>query len=160
MPPAPVCASIAAARRRVRAAGAFQTVTTMIKVIPLLLVIVLAAGALAQGTAGLAPFEPEDISLDALAGAAALTMFALLGFEAASFATDKVRNPETTVPRATMIGTLLTGALYLVVSSAIALMLPQAVASSSPAPFATFIERFWPGGPAALIAVFAIVSCV
>lgn len=144
----------------VRAAGAFQTVTTMIKVIPLLLVIVLAAGALAQGTAGLAPFEPEDISLDALAGAAALTMFALLGFEAASFATDKVRNPETTVPRATMIGTLLTGALYLVVSSAIALMLPQAVASSSPAPFATFIERFWPGGPAALIAVFAIVSCV
>ena len=144
----------------VRAAGLFQTVTTVIKVIPLLLVIVLAAGALNNGTAGLAPFDPQTISLDALAGAAALTMFALLGFEAASFATDKVRDPETTVPRATMIGTLLTGILYLVVSSAIALMLPQALASSSPAPFATFIERFWIGGPAALIAVFAIVSCV
>jgi APA family basic amino acid/polyamine antiporter len=144
----------------VRAAGAFQTVTTMIKIVPLLLVIVLAAGALTQGTADLAPFDPATISLDALAGAAALTMFALLGFEAASFATDKVRDPATTVPRATLVGTLLTGVLYLVVSSAIALMLPQAIAASSPAPFATFIERFWSGGPAALVAVFAIVSCV
>jgi APA family basic amino acid/polyamine antiporter len=144
----------------VRAAGAFQSVTTVIKVIPLLLVIVLAAGALANGSAGLAPFDPQAISLDALAGAAALTMFALLGFEAASFATDKVHNPETTVPRATMAGTLLTGVLYLVVSSAIALMLPLAIASASPAPFATFIERFWSAGPASVIAVFAIVSCV
>jgi APA family basic amino acid/polyamine antiporter len=144
----------------IRAAGAFQAVTTVIKVIPLLLVIGLATGALAEGSADLAPFDPEAISLDALAGAAALTMFALLGFEAASFATDKVRDPATTVPRATLVGTLLTGILYLVVSSAIALMLPEAVASSSPAPFATFIERFWSGGPAALVAVFAIVSCV
>src|SRR5688500_4047302 len=54
----------------VRAAGAFQTATTVIKVIPLVLVIALAAGALAQGTAGLAPFDPATISLDALAGAA------------------------------------------------------------------------------------------
>ncbi len=144
----------------VRAVGAFQTVTTVIKVVPLLLVIVLATGALSQGTAELAAFDPDAISLDALAGAGALTMFALLGFEAASFATDKVRDPETTVPRATMVGTLLTGVLYLVVSSAIALMLPKAVASSSPAPFATFIERFWSAGPAMLVAVFAIVSCV
>ncbi|HEY6816065.1 MAG TPA: amino acid permease [Croceibacterium sp.] len=144
----------------VRAAGVFQTVTTLVKVIPLLLVIALAAGALTNGSAEFAPFDPAALSLDALAGAAALTMFALLGFEAASFATDKVRDPETTVPRATMIGTLLTGMLYLVVSSAIALLLPAAIASSSPAPFATFIERFWSGGPAALVAVFAIVSCV
>jgi APA family basic amino acid/polyamine antiporter len=144
----------------VRAVGAFQTVTTVIKVVPLLLVIALAAGAMAGGSAELAPFEREAISLDAVAGAAALTMFALLGFEAASFATDKVRDPETTVPRATMAGTLLTGVLYLVVSSAIALLLPEAVASTSPAPFATFIERFWAAWPAMLVALFAIVSCV
>ena len=144
----------------VRAAGAFQTVTTVIKIVPLVLVIVLAAGALAQGTADLAPFEPEAISIDALGGAAALTMFALLGFEAACFASERVRDPEVTVPRATIVGTLLTGVLYLVVSSAIALMLPQAVAASSPAPFATFIDRFWSAGPATLVAVFAIVSCV
>ena len=146
--------------RGIRTAGAFQTVTTVVKIIPLLLVIGLAAGALAGGDAEVAPFEASAISIDALGGAAALTMFALLGFEAASFATARVRDPEVTVPRATLWGTALTGLLYLLVSSTIALMLPQAIASSSPAPFATFIDRFWSGGPAALVAVFAIVSCV
>jgi APA family basic amino acid/polyamine antiporter len=146
--------------RGIRTAGAFQTVTTVVKIVPLVLVIVLAAGALAGGTAGVARFEPQAISIDALGGAAALTMFALLGFEAACFATARVRDPEITVPRATLWGTAIAGVLYLVVSSAIALMLPLAIASSSPAPFATFIERFWSAGPASVIAVFAIVSCV
>ena len=146
--------------RGIRSAGAIQGVTTVIKLIPLVLVIGLAAGALAGGDDRLAPFEVSAISVDALGSAAALTMFALLGFEAASFATARVRNPQVTVPRATLGGTALTGLLYLLGSSAIALMLPQAVASTSPAPFATFIERFWSGGPAALVAVFAIVSCV
>jgi APA family basic amino acid/polyamine antiporter len=146
--------------RGIRAAGRFQTITTVVKIIPLVIVIVLAAGVLAGGEAELAPFEPSAITVDSLVGAAALTMFALLGFEAASFATARVRNPEVTVPRATLWGTALTGVLYLLVSSAIALMLPEAVASASPAPFATFIDRFWSGGPAALVVAFAIVSCV
>ena len=146
--------------RGIRAAGAVQAVTTLVKIVPLVLVIALAAGALAGGAAKPVPFETSAISIDALGGAAALTMFALLGFEAACFAAARVRDPEVNVPRATLWGTGLTGVLYLLVCSAIALLLPQAVASTSPAPFATFIERFWSGGPAALVAVFAIVSCV
>ena len=146
--------------RGLRTAGGFQKVTTVIKIVPLLLVIGLAFGALAGGDAQVAPFEVSAISFDGLGGAAALTMFALLGFEAASFASERVRDPAVTVPRATLWGTALVGVLYLLVSSAIALMLPQALASTSPAPFATFIERFWSSGPATLVAVFAIVSCV
>jgi APA family basic amino acid/polyamine antiporter len=57
-------------------------------------------------------------------------------------------------------GTGLTGLLYLFVCSAIALMLPEAVAATSPAPFATFVERYWAAGPAALVALFAVISCV
>jgi len=95
-----------------------------------------------------------------LRGAAALTFFALLGFECASMAAARVENPEVNVPRATLWGTALTGMLYLLVCSAVALMLPEAVASASPAPFATFVERYWSAGPAALVAAFAIISCV
>ncbi len=146
--------------RGIRTAGGFQTVTTVIKIVPLVLVIMLALGALAGGDAQVAPFEVSEISINGLGGAAALTMFALLGFEAASFASERVRDPAVTVPRATLWGTAIAGVLYLLVSSAIALMLPQALASTSPAPFATFIERFWSSGPATLVAVFAIVSCV
>lgn len=146
--------------RGVKAAGQVQVVTLLLKVVPLLVVIALAAGALLAGSGEVAPFEPETLSLTALNGAAALTLWALLGFECASLAAARVRDPAVNVPRATMWGTALTGVLYLTVCSAIALMLPQAVASASPAPFATFVERYWSEGPAALIAMFAVISCL
>ncbi len=146
--------------RGVKAAGNFQVVTVLIKIIPLVVVIVIAAALLGGGTGEIAPFKPEAISLTAINGAAALTLWALLGFECASVATARVENASVNVPRATMWGTALTGLLYLLVCSAIALMLPAEIASTSPAPFATFVERYWAPGPAALVAVFAVVSCV
>ncbi len=146
--------------RGVRAAGNFQVVTLLLKLVPLVVVIVLAAGVVAGGEAELAPFDPAAIGLGAINGAAALTLWALLGFECASVAAARVENPEVNIPRATMWGTALTGALYLLVCSAIALLLPADIAAASPAPFATFVERYWSAGPAALVAVFAVVSCV
>lgn len=146
--------------RGVKAAGNFQVVTVLLKVIPLIVVIVIAAIVLGGGTSEIAPFKPQTISLTAINGAGALTLWALLGFESASLATAKVENAPVNVPRATMWGAALTGVLYLLVCSAIALMLPPAIASTSAAPFATFVERFWAPGPAALVAVFAVVSCV
>jgi APA family basic amino acid/polyamine antiporter len=146
--------------RGVKAAGRVQVVTVVLKLVPLVVVIALAAGALLAGTGEIAPFEPEAASLSALSGAAALTLWALLGFECASLAAARVKDPAVNVPRATMWGTALAGLLYLTVCSAIALMLPQAVASASPAPFATFVARYWSAGPAALIAVFAVISCL
>ncbi|QYU67403.1 APC family permease [Leptolyngbya sp. 15MV] len=70
--------------RGVRAAGNFQVATLLLKLVPLIVVIVLAAGVLAGGEAELAPFEPAAIGLGAINGAAALTLWALLGFECAS----------------------------------------------------------------------------
>jgi APA family basic amino acid/polyamine antiporter len=146
--------------RGVRAAGSFQVVTLALKVVPLLVVIALAAGLLATGGADVAPFEREAISFAQVNGAATLTLWALLGFECASLAAAKVENPAVNVPRATLWGTGLTGALYLLVCSAVAMMLPAEIAATSPAPFATFVERYWAAGPAALVAVFAVISCV
>ncbi len=146
--------------RGVKAAGQVQIGTLLLKVVPLLVVVVLAAGALLTGTGEVAPFEPTAVSLTELNGAAALTLWALLGFECASLAAARVRDPAVNVPRATMWGTALAGLLYLTVCSAIALMLPQAVASASPAPFATFVARYWSAGPAALVAIFAVISCL
>ena len=146
--------------RGVRAAGNFQIVTVLLKLVPLVAVIIIAALVLGTGTGEIRPFVMAEINGTDLRGAAALTMFALLGFECASIAAARVENPAVNVPRATMWGTGLTGVLYLLVCSAIALMLPEAVAATSPAPFATFVERYWSAGPAALVTIFAIVSCV
>ena len=123
--------------RGVKAAGDFQIITVLLKLAPLLLVVALAAGALLKGEAAVAPLEPGIISLGSLNAAAALTLWALLGFECAALCAARVRDPQVNVPRATMWGTGLTGLLYLMVSSAIALMLPQDLVSASPAPFAS-----------------------
>jgi basic amino acid/polyamine antiporter, APA family len=144
----------------VRSAGAFQAATVLIKLIPILVVIAIAASLLFRGTGEIRPFPAEGLSLSAINASIALTLWALLGFESASVASDKVEAPEKTIPRATLVGTALTGLLYLFVCSAIALMLPEAVASATPAPFATFVERQWGSGVAAFIALFATVSCV
>jgi APA family basic amino acid/polyamine antiporter len=144
----------------VRAAGQFQVVTLLIKLVPLVIVIVLAIGAFSVGEATIRPLEPETLTLTSVNGAAALTLWALLGFESASVAARQVRDPQVNVPRATLWGAGLTGLLYLFVCSAIALMLPADTVASSQAPFATFVERYWSPGPAALVAGFAVVSCV
>lgn len=144
----------------VRAAGNFQVATLVLKLVPLVVVIVLAVGVLAAGDGEIAPFDSGAIRLSAVNGAATLTLWALLGFECASVAAARVEDPEINIPRATMWGTALTGLLYLLVCSTIALMLPAEIAAASPAPFATFVERYWSPGPAALVAVFAVVSCV
>jgi APA family basic amino acid/polyamine antiporter len=146
--------------KSVRAGGALQVVMLTLKLVPLLVVAALAAGVVAGGEAQPPALEAGTISFAAVNGAAALTLWALTGFECASIAARQVEHPERNVPRATLWGTALTGLLYLVVCSAIAMLLPSEVASESPAPFATFVERYWSPGPAALVAVFAIFSCV
>ena len=146
--------------RGVRAVGNFQIVTLALKIIPLIVVIVLAIGVTMRGQAQVLPFDPATISLTAVNGAAALTLWALLGFECASVAAARVENPQVNIPRATMWGTGLTGLLYLLVCSIIALMLPADIAASSPAPFATFVERYWSAQAAALVATFAVISCI
>ncbi len=147
--------------RGARAAGQFQIATLLIKLIPLVTVIVLIPIAFGRSEpVALTPFPAEGLSLAAVSGSAILTLWALLGFESASVAADKVDNPATTIPRATIIGTLATGILYLIVCSAIALMLPAAEVARSQAPFSLFVETWWAREPALFIAAFAAVSAL
>ncbi|WP_313439247.1 amino acid permease [Novosphingobium sp.] len=146
--------------RGTRAAGRFQIVTLALKVIPLVVVIVLAAYVLSSGQAQLPTFDPTQVHTGAVNGAATMTLWALLGFESASVAAARVRNPAVNVARATLWGTALTGGLYLLVCSAIALLLPSDVTAHSAAPFATFVAHFLDGDVATLVAIFAVISCI
>lgn len=144
-----------------KAGGSIQLVTVLIKLVPLGLVMVLTAGILARGTATAVPeFEVSALDLGAVNSAAALTLWALLGFEAASIASRNVRRPEVTVPRAIVAGTLLVGLIYLAVAVPVSLFLPVGEVAASNAPFALFSERF--GGPLAgsAMAAFAAVSVI
>lgn len=140
-------------------AGRFQALTTVVKLLPLAAVLLVAGVALAHGGPRLIlPFHGSDIHFGAVTAAATLTLWALLGLESATIPADQIKNPARTIPRATLVGTVFTGLIYLTVCSAVTLMLPAKQLAGSPAPLSYFLERYWGGHTGAVLAFFAAVS--
>lgn len=145
----------------VRKAGETQLITTMLKLLPLAGAVLLAIWALTSGSVtppSLSAAAP--VSASAISGAAALTLFALLGFESALAAGDRIDNPERTVPRATMAGTVATGVIYLLSCTAVTMLLPVSTVATSNAPFATFFGTLLTPGAASVVALFAAIAAL
>jgi APA family basic amino acid/polyamine antiporter len=140
----------------VRAAGWVQGVTTVLKVLPL--VAVAAAGLAAARLGSFSDGSAVPFSFNAVTASATLTLFALLGLESATIPDGKVQDPERTIPRATMIGTVLTALIYVASCSAVLLLVPPDRLASSNAPFADVARLLWGGGAAALVALAGAVS--
>jgi APA family basic amino acid/polyamine antiporter len=138
----------------IRSAGRMQILTTAIRIIPLLAVILIV---LLRAGRGQAPerIAATPVSLDNVAAATALTLFALSGFENATAPVNKVKNANRTVPLAMIIGTTFVALLYLFSSTAVSLLLSPAAVPSSPAPFADALASEW-GEGAVQIAAFCV----
>lgn len=139
-----------------RAAGRFQVVATVAKLIPLVLASALLAVVFGGGQ------QPQPLSAalgaDSLFAPLTATMFALLGFEAASVAAARVRDPARNVARATIGGLLIAGGFYMLLSTGIALAVPADKLAASPAPFALLFDSFASGGSADVIAACAMLA--
>jgi len=140
----------------VRAAGWVQGVTTVLKLVPLLAIA--AVGLYAVKLDSLTINAAVPFSVSAVTASATLTLFALLGLESATIPDGKVDNPGRTIPRATMIGTVLTSVIYVVSCSTVLILLPTAQLASSNAPFADVARMFWGGTGASLVALAAAIS--
>ena len=133
--------------------------TTVLKLLPLVAVVLVAAILFGRGDEP-AALTATEVSTGAIATAGTLALFSMLGFESATLATAKVANAARVVPRATVAGTALVGLIYLVACTAVLFLLSGERAAASAAPFADAIAPAL--GPAAgtLIAGFAIVSAL
>ena len=140
--------------RGIRAAGWLALVTIAIRILPLLAVVAIVATRKVGGQA-LAPLASVPVTIDHVATAVALTLFAMLGFEAATAPVGKVRNPTRTIPLALLAGTTFVAILYLFASSAVSLILSPAATTASLAPFADALTANW-GEAAAELAALAI----
>ncbi|HZN56057.1 MAG TPA: amino acid permease [Candidatus Polarisedimenticolaceae bacterium] len=138
----------------VKAGGAVQTVTTALKIVPLL---ILAAALLPHGTsANLIPFAPKGWG--ALFPAIALVAWPFLGSETATVPAEEITDPSRTIRRATFSGFGLAAVVYFLVALAVAAALPSAELAGSPSPMAVAARRvFGPAGES-LIAIGALVS--
>ena len=140
-----------------RASGVASIVTVAIKLLPLAGVILIFA-LRGIGPAPYEPLAPTALTIGNIATAAALTFYALTGFENATTPVDKVRDPARTIPRAIIGGTLFVAILYLLASTGVQLLLPAAMVAASPAPFADAISAQWGGGAATFVALAIAIA--
>lgn len=143
--------------RGVKEAGAVQVITTVLKLVPLLLI----------GTLGFfwveaerfTPFNASGQSaMAAISAAAAITLWAFLGLESATVPSGEVRDPGRTIPRATILGVLLAATVYMAVSTVAIGVLPAEQLKASSAPLADAAAAMWGQLGGILVAVGAVIS--
>lgn len=142
-----------------RSAGWAQVITTALKIVPLILVVAIAAAAMMSGRAT-EPFADTPVTFGNVAGVAAIMAFSLLGFEAAAFAAGKTADARKIVPLATLGGTAVTGLVYVLACTGVVLLVPLAQLSASTQPFADAVGAALGAGAGTLIAVFVAISAV
>ncbi|MEP6947944.1 MAG: amino acid permease [Ginsengibacter sp.] len=122
--------------------GKMQLITTILKIIPLLLVAV--GGLFFIRLQNFIPFNISGHSdFAAITTTATLTFFAFLGLECATIPSGSVANPEKTIPRATMLGTLTVTVVYILSTISVMGMIPAKDLQHSVTPFADAAVIIW-----------------
>jgi basic amino acid/polyamine antiporter, APA family len=145
--------------RGVRIAGGVQVLSSVLKLLPLVGIMVLGLWALlVPHEQSLVHVPQTPVSLPGVIAASTLALYAMLGVESAALPAGRVRDPGHTIPRATFIGTLLVALISFCVSLVPILLIPQAELAVSNAPFADVFTRLVGAGSGKLLAAFVIVS--
>lgn len=143
----------------VRSAGIAQLVTTILKLLPLIAIVTIGAGAM--NFAAFTPFNPSPDNLfQVTTASAALALWALLGFESATIPAEHVADAERTVPRATLIGIGIAAAVTVGACTVVLGLVPLETLKNSPAPFANAARALWGDAGAIAMALAMAVSCL
>jgi APA family basic amino acid/polyamine antiporter len=141
----------------VRQGGWLQGVTTALKLLPLLAIATV--GLLFVQGGNFSPFNASgESSFSAITAAAALTLWAFIGLESATVPAGDVEDPKRTIPRSTILGTLLTALVYVLGTVAVMGVIPAATLAGSNAPFADAAREMFGGWAGDAVAIGAIVS--
>ncbi len=139
-------------------AGVVQIVTTVLKLIPLLLVASL--GLMHVKLQNLMNFNVSGHSnFSAFVSGMTLTFWAFVGVESATIPAEDVENPERNIARATVIGTLIAGTVYILGAIAVMGSIPIASLQHSTAPFADCAKLILGDWGRYLIAAGAAIAC-
>jgi APA family basic amino acid/polyamine antiporter len=126
----------------IKESGKLQLATTILKLIPLVAVAV--GGLFFIRWKNFLPFNISGGSdFSAITASATLTFFAFLGIECATIPAGNVKDPEKTIPRATMIGTIITTLIYILGTISVMGIIPARVLQHSGTPFADAAELIW-----------------
>lgn len=122
------------------------------------LVVVAITGLAHFDPANLAPFAPHGWA--ALPAGMTLVVWAYSGVESATVPAEEVRDPGSTIRRATYLGYAIGTAVYLALAIGIAGALPNDAIAASTRPIALLAQRTGAPWLATLVAVTAVVACL
>ena len=143
--------------RGIRATGKLNFITVLIKILPLIAVVLIAAMLGLRG----GPLHAINVpppSFTNVATSSALCLFALTGFEFSLSPVGKIREPERYLSRSLVMGLAAVAIIYLLTTLSLSLVIPNAEIAISIAPFPDAIGRYWGEGGAMLAALAMAIS--
>lgn len=106
-------------------------------------------------------WNPNSLEFsDAIAQSIPLTLWAFLGMESAAQNSDAVENPKKNVPLACLLGTLGAAIIYVLSTSVIFGIVPNAELANSSAPFAFVYAQMFNPFVGKIIMALAVIACV
>ncbi|NJO72604.1 MAG: amino acid permease [Leptolyngbyaceae cyanobacterium RM1_406_9] len=142
----------------VKEVGLTQLLTTIFKIVPL--VAIATIGLFWLNPTHFVPFNPSNKPVfSAVSSVAALTLWSFIGLESATVLAGEVINPSRTIPRATILGTLMTAFVYILGTVAVMGVIPQAALAESGAPFADAARAMWGNWAYYAVGLGAVISC-
>ncbi len=143
----------------VKTGGGVQVVTSVLKLVPLVVVIALGIVVMSHQPYGTAWSVPHtNIEASGIMSSVTITLYAMLGIESATIPASRVRNPAINIPRATMIGTLVTALIYVAVSAIPMLLIAPSELAASGSPLALVVSRFIGGNASRWLDIFVVIS--
>jgi APA family basic amino acid/polyamine antiporter len=135
----------------------FQLISTLLKLLPLMFIVLLGAFNFnANNLPELNPTNLHPISL--IATVTTLVMWSFIGIETATVPADNVINPQETIPKVLIASVITISILYILVSLAIASLVPANELLNSSAPFALAASKILGVTGGTIMSLGALVS--
>jgi putrescine:ornithine antiporter len=108
-----------------------------------------------------AAWNPNAVAMnDAIVQSIPLTLWAFLGMESAAQNSDAVENPKKNVPLACLFGTLFAAVVYVLSTTVIMGIVPNAELANSSAPFAAVYAQMMNPTIGNIVMALAVIACV
>jgi putrescine:ornithine antiporter len=108
-----------------------------------------------------AAWNPKGLSIvQGMGSSISLTLWAFLGMESASQNASAVENPKRDVPLACMLGTLGAAAIYILSTTAIQGIVPNAELAKSSGPFGLAFAKMFNPAIGQVVMALAVMACV
>ena len=143
--------------RSVNGSGTFQVATTLLKILPLLVMIVM--GFIHMEPEIMPPLNPTELHpIALLATVTTLVMWSFTGIETAAVPADNMAEPDKLIPRILLASVLTILVIYFLVSVTIAMVVPADELIVSTAPFSLAASKMMGPIGGVFITIGALIS--